>query len=228
MPDTQTLTLISPELVLAIFGLLILLVDLIWREKSAGFVPWLTILGFVLALVATSYIWGSNISLFFGMYSIDLFALFFKILACLAGIIITLVSIDYLRKRTPYKGEFFGLFTFSVLAMMMVASSASLLMVYLAIEFLSYTSYLLTGFLREDKKSNEAAIKYFLYGAITSEVMLYGFSLLFGATGSLNLTDIAKAFAASVDPSIKLLAVISTALVLAGLGFKISLVPFHQ
>ncbi len=228
MPDIQTLILISPELVLTILGLLILLVDLIWHEKSSGVLPWLTVLGFISALAATLYIWGSNIAIFAEMYVVDLFALFFKVVAAIAGILIVLVSIDYLKNRTPFKGEFFAIFTFSVLAMTMVASSASLLMIYLSIEFLSYTSYLLTGFLREDKKSNEAAIKYFLYGAITSAVMLYGLSLLYGATGSLNLTEIAKAFAATVDPSMRMVAFVSTALVLAGLGFKISLVPFHQ
>lgn len=228
MPDIQTLTLISPELVLAIFGLLILLIDLIWGEKSAGVLAWLTILGFAGALGATGYIWGSNILIFANMYAIDLFALFFKIVAGIAGILITLVSIDFLKNRTPYRGEFFAIFTFSVLAAVMVASSASLLMIYLSIEFLSYTSYLLTGFMREDKKSNEAAIKYFLYGSITSAVMLYGLSLLYGITGSLNLTEIAKVFASTVDASVQTLALVSTALVLAGLGFKISLVPFHQ
>ncbi len=228
MPDAQSFILISPELVLAIAGLLILLVDLIWGEKSAGVLAWLTILGFAGALAATGYIWGSNILIFANMYAIDLFALFFKIIAGIAGILITLVSIDFLKNRTPYRGEFFAIFTFSVLAAVMVASSASLLMIYLSIEFLSYTSYLLTGFLREDKKSNEAAIKYFLYGSITSAVMLYGLSLLYGVTGSLNLTEIAKVFASTVDTSVQTLALVSTALVLAGLGFKISLVPFHQ
>jgi proton-translocating NADH-quinone oxidoreductase chain N len=228
MPDIQTLILISPELVLTIFGLLILLVDLVGREKSTGVLPWLTVLGFIGALAATLYIWGSNIAIFAGMYIVDLFALFFKVVATLAGILIVLVSIDYLKNRTPFKGEFFAIFTFSVLAMTMVASAASLLMIYLSIEFLSYTSYLLTGFLRQDKKSNEAAIKYFLYGAITSAVMLYGLSLLYGVTGSLNLVEIAKAFAATVDPSMRMVALVSNALVLAGLGFKISLVPFHQ
>jgi NADH-quinone oxidoreductase subunit N len=229
MPDAQTLTLISPEIVLAIFGILILVIDLIGRERTRGLLPWVTVLGFVLAFAATMYIWGPNpASLFAGMYSVDLFSLFFKIIALIAGTVIVLVSIDYLRGRSTRQGEFFSLFTFAVLAMTMMASSASLLMIYLSIEFLSYTSYLLTGFLREDRKSNEAAIKYFLYGAITSAVMLYGLSLLYGVSGSLNLTDIATAFSKTVDPSIHALALVSTALVLAGLGFKISLVPFHQ
>ncbi|MBI5029167.1 MAG: NADH-quinone oxidoreductase subunit N [Chloroflexi bacterium] len=228
MPDAQTLILISPELVLSIFGILILLIDVIWREKSQGILPWITILGFALALGATFYIWGSDVTRFAGMYYIDTFSLFFKMIAAITGIILTLVSIDYLKNRTPYKGEFYSIFTFAVLAMTMTASSGSLLMVYLSIEFLSYTSYLLTGFLRDDKKSNESAIKYFLYGAITSATMLYGLSLLYGISGSLNLSDIAATFTNTVDASVRMVGLVSTALVLAGLGFKISLVPFHQ
>ena len=227
MPDVNFI-LILPELILAIFGMLILVADLVWREKGHNALAWMTLLGFILAFAATISIWGANASLFAEMYVVDLFSAFFKLLATVTGILIVLVSMDYLRGRTPYRGEFFALFTFAILAMVMMASSASLLMIYLSIEFLSYMSYLLTGFLREDKKSNEAAIKYFLYGAITSAVMLYGLSLLYGISGSLNLNDIARAFASSVDPTTRVVALVSTALVIAGLGFKISLVPFHQ
>jgi proton-translocating NADH-quinone oxidoreductase chain N len=228
MPDAQTLILILPEIVLSAFGMLILVIDLIGRGRTRAAIPWVAVLGFVLAFAATVYVWGSSASLFGGMYSVDGFSLFFKFIATIAGAVIAILSIDYMRGRTTRYGEFFSLFTFSILAMTMMASSASLLMIYLSVEFLSYTSYLLTGFLREDKKSNEAAIKYFLYGAVTSAVMLYGLSLLYGVSGSLNLTDIAGAFAATFDSTIRVTALVATALVLAGLGFKISLVPFHQ
>ncbi len=228
MSLAQTLILISPELVLAIFALLILVFDLIFRERGQGLVAWLALLGFALAFGATIFIWGSDVALFANTYAIDPFSLFFKLVATVAGIVLTLASIDYLRKRTTARGDFFALFTFAILAMTLMASSTSLLMIYLSMEFLSYTSYLLTGFLREDKKSNEAAIKYFLYGAITSAVMLYGLSLLYGVSGSLNLNDIATALTATADASVRGLALIALALVLAGFGFKISLVPFHQ
>jgi len=99
-------------------------------------------------------------------------------------------------------------------------------MIYLALEFLSITSYILTGFLRQDSRSVEAAVKYFLYGALASGVMLYGFSLLFGATGSVDLATIATKLGSS--PANVLLAVASITLILAGFGFKIALVPFHQ
>ncbi len=227
MIDTQSLLFISPELIVAILGLVILALDLIFRERGHPFLPWVAVVGFALALVAVLYIWGSNLSLFANMYSIDTFALFFKMLAAISGIVITLVSIDYLRNRTPFKGDFFTLFVFSVLAMMLVASSVNVLMIYLSIEFLSYTSYLLTGFLRNDKKSNEGAIKYFLFGSITSAVMLYGLSLLYGATGSLNLADVGALLSATSDNSLRVLALVGGSLVLAGFGFKISLVPFQ-
>ncbi len=227
MIDTQSLLYISPELIVAILGLVILLLDLIFRERGHPFLPWVAVVGFALSLVAVIYIWGSNLSLFANMYAIDTFALFFKLLAAISGIVVTLVSIDYLRNRTPFKGDFFTLFVFAVLAMMLVASSVNFLMIYLSIEFLSYTSYLLTGFLRNDKKSNEGAIKYFLFGAITSSVMLYGLSLLYGATGSLNLADLNTLLSATSDNSLRVLALVGGALVLAGFGFKISLVPFQ-
>lgn len=228
MPDLQSLNFILPEIILAVLALVVLALDLIFRERSHRFLPWVVALGFALALADILYLWGTNLSLFAGMYAVDSFALFFKLIAAISGIVITLVSIDYLRNRTPYKGDFFTLFVFAVLAMMLMASSVNLLMIYLSMEFLSYTSYLLTGFLREDKKSNEGALKYFLYGAITSAVMLYGFSLLYGATGSLNLTELANVFANTSDHSLTALGLVGAALVLAGFGFKISLVPFHM
>ncbi len=228
MPDPQSLVFILPEITVTVFGLLILTLDLILRERGRPILPWVTALGFVLAFAATLHIWEANQSLFASSYAVDTFALFFKLIAVISGFVVTLASIEYLRHRTPYQGDFFMLFTFSVLAMMLMASASNLLTIYLSIEFLSYTSYLLTGFLRNDKKSNEGALKYFLFGSITSAVMLYGLSLLYGATGSLALPDVARVFASTTDPSLSAVGLVATALLLAGLGFKISLVPFHQ
>ncbi len=228
MPDLQSLLYISPELILIIFGLLILDLDLIFRERGHRWLPWVAIVGFALSLAATLYIWGTNLSLFANMYAVDTFSLLFKVIATISGIIVSLVSIDYLRNRTPYKGDFFTLFVFAVVAIMMMASAVNLLVIYLSIEFLSYMSYLLTGFLRNDKKSNEGALKYFLFGAITSAVMLYGLSLFYGISGSLDLSQIASVFANTSDRSVTALGLVASALVLAGFGFKISLVPFHM
>ena len=112
MPDIQTMILILPELVLAIFGMLVMIVDLVGRENSEGVTPWVAALGFAVAFGAVLYIWGSRITIFGDMYALDPFALFFKLLASMAGLIVTLVSIDYLKNRTNAKGEFFSLLTF--------------------------------------------------------------------------------------------------------------------
>jgi len=228
MPDLSTLIAISPELILTVFGLLILLFDLIWRERAGKFLAGFTVLGFIAALAATVALWGRTIPLFGNSYVVDNFAAFFKIIGAVAGIALVLVSLEYLKARTRSLGEFFALFTFSILAMFLMASSTSLLMIYLSVEFLSYTSYLLAGFFRDDKKSNEAAIKYFLYGAIASAVMLYGLSLLYGVSGSLNLNDLAFLFSSTVEASVRNVGMLGGILVLVGLGFKIALVPFHQ
>jgi proton-translocating NADH-quinone oxidoreductase chain N len=132
-----------------------------------------------------------------------------------------------MRRRTPYRGEFYTLLLFTALAISLIAAATDLILIYLAIELLSITSYVLTGYLREDPKSNEAAIKYFLYGAAASAVMLYGMSLLYGATGSTNLSEIATALR-EAEASLRGVVFPAAILLLVGFGFKIAAVPFHQ
>ena len=105
--------------------------------------------------------------------------------------IVILTAMPYMRGRTPYSGEFYALLLIVGLAICLAVSATNLVMIYLAMEFLSITSYVLAGYLRQDRKSGEAAVKYFLYGATASAVMLYGMSLLYGATGTTDLAGIA-------------------------------------
>ena len=233
----QILTLLLPELVLAAAGLVILGLDLVWREEKKEWLPYVALAGLGGALVATFYLRGTEALLPFGgspapaIFAVDPFTLFFRVIAILAVGLVLLSSVDYLRERTPYRGEFYSLLLFSALAMTLMAGAADLIMVSLSLEFLSITSYILTGYLREDVKSNEAAIKYFLYGAVTSAAMLYGMSLLYGATGSTNLGQIASFLGSpggGFDGSVRWLTLSATVFLLAGFGFKIALVPFHQ
>ena len=230
MDLATTLKLILPELVLCVVGLLVLLLDLIWPDESKkGWLPYAGLLGLGLALIAVVSIVGQEASLLSGMLAVDNFALFFKFIAVLSVGLIILVSIDFMKNRTPYRGEFFGLLILAGLAMSLAAGATDLLMVYLAMELLSFTSYILVGFLRDDVKSNEASLKYFLYGATASAVMLYGMSLLYGIAGTTQLAGIASYFAASQAEPMKLwLAVPALLMLLVGFGFKIALVPFHQ
>ncbi len=240
------------------FALLILGLDLLWRERNAQTLGYLALAALVAALGmsivlglrvsatdASGLQWGNQVALFCGvcggtfadllywaprdladaLYVSDNLTNFFRIVGSLTGIIVLMASFDYMRAR-KYAGEFYALFLLAVAALIMMAASTNLLMIFLTLEFLSIMSYILTGFLREDKRSIEAALKYFLYGAIASAVMLYGMSLFYGATGSLNLGEIGKVITG--DTNYEIMALFAFGLMLAGIGFKIALVPFHM
>ncbi len=159
------------------------------------------------------------------LYVSDNLTNFFRLVAEITGIVILFATFDYMRGK-KFVGEFYALFLLAVASMIMLAGSTNLIMIFVSIEFLSIVSYILTGYLRENKKSNEAAMKYFLFGSITSAIMLYGMSLFYGATASLNLGVIGSVITA--DTNYEVLALFALALVLAGVGFKIALAPFHQ
>jgi len=226
----ETLRLLLPQLVLLVLGLLVLALDLIaGREgRLRRSLPYVTLAGLAIALASAVALWGNQQSLLSGMVVTDPFSVFFQIVAVVACGLVVLAAIDYLPGRTPWTGEFYILLIFATLAITLAVSATNLLMLYLSIEFLSITCYILAGFLREDRKSSEAALKYFLYGAIASGVMLYGMSLLYGATGSLDMLEIAQAFEQGLDPSVVWLGFPAIVLLLTGFGFKAALVPFHQ
>ena len=145
------------------------------------------------------------------------------------AILIVLLSKDYIERRSKFIAEFYSLLLFVILSMILLAGSIDLIMLFLAFEFLSITSYIMVGFLRDDKKSSEGSIKYFLYGSVSTAIMLYGMSLLYGASGATNFAAIARAFgnATAIAPYGTLI-VLGTILTLVGFGFKIALAPFHQ
>lgn len=225
----EELPLLSPEITLATFALLVLGLDLAFKRLKDA-LAYLAIGGLILAIVVTALLSGNQGSLFSGMLVVDPFALYFKIIACLATALVILSSIAFMKTKTPYRGEFYGLLLLATLAITLLAGASDLVMIYLSFEFLSLTCYVLVGYLRGDPKSSEAGIKYFLYGAVTSAVMLYGISLLYGITGSTNLEEIRNALLSPASPAASTPWLILPAVIfmLAGFGFKISLVPFHQ
>jgi proton-translocating NADH-quinone oxidoreductase chain N len=241
--NLETFQLLSPELILLLTGIVVLIVDFVWQDGApsggegspdggAGtrktiWVPALAIIGLVAALAATILLWGTPPTTVLAMQAVDPFALFFKIIAISTVILVTLAAVPYLQDRTRYRGEFYALLVFAAMAISLVSAGINLISLYLAMEFLSITSYVLAGYLRSDIKSNEAGLKYFLYGAVASAVMLYGMSLLFGATGTTDLALIAERLLVG-DETIQWLAVASIIMLLAGFGFKIVLAPFHQ
>jgi NADH-quinone oxidoreductase subunit N len=225
----ETLQRLSPELILLLTGLVVLCVDFIWRDegKKSRWVPALALIGVGAALAATLLLWGAEPAVVLATMALDSFALFFKIIALATVGLVILAAVPYLQGRTPYQGEFYALLIFAGLAICLASASINLISIYLAMEFLSITSYVLAGYLRGDQKSNEAGIKYFLYGAVTSAAMLYGMSLLYGATGTTDLAGIAYSLKGG-DLTTRWLAVAALVPLLAGFGFKIVLAPFHQ
>ncbi|HET6948626.1 MAG TPA: NADH-quinone oxidoreductase subunit N [bacterium] len=223
LPTASDLWSIGPELWLAGLGLLVLLVDLFTapgRKVAAGAIA---VGGLLLTLIPASAMlaWDPRTA-FFGSYAVDGFAVFFKILTVIATALVILAAMDSLRSR--FEGEFYALLVFTALGLVLMAGSTDLILLALSIEFVSLTSYVLAGFLKANPKSNEAGIKYFLFGAAASAVMFFGFSIVYGLTGSTNLYDIAVRLRTAPQPALYL----SVALMLAGFGFKISMVPFHQ
>jgi NADH-quinone oxidoreductase subunit N len=219
---------IAPELVLVIGINVVLLVDL--QLDAAKKWAMATITGFVLLaafipVVTLAVIGDGTRSLFDGRYVIDDYALVLKGLFLLVAYVVVLMSQTELEEGGYYQGEFYVLMLCSVLGMVMMASSRDLVSIFVALELLSIPGYMMAAWNKRYRKSNEAGVKYYLMGVFASAVLLYGMSLLFGATGSTLLTDIAAALG---DGDLIGLEVVAIVFVISGFAFKVSAVPFHQ
>jgi proton-translocating NADH-quinone oxidoreductase chain N len=222
-----TLWQLSPELILLLTGLVILLVDALRpREADHGWVPYAALAGLVVSLAACVTLMGQAPTTVLAVMTLDGLTLVAKMLALVSVGMVVLFSGSYMQEHSRHLGEFYALLLFATLAITLIVGASDLVLIFLSVDFLSITSYVLTGYLREDRRSSEAAIKYFLYGAALSAVMLYGMSLLFGLTGSTGLNTIAARLGeGTAEHTVVLPALI---FVLAGLGFKVAAVPFHQ
>ncbi|MEE9615390.1 MAG: NADH-quinone oxidoreductase subunit N, partial [Anaerolineae bacterium] len=223
----ETLWLLSPELVLLLAGLLVLGLDALRpHQEEKRRLPYVTLAGLGGALIATISMWGCHARVLY-VLSCDGFALVVKMFALVAVGLIVLLSDAYVRAHSRHQGKFYALLLFSALAICLLGAAVNLIAIFLAFDLLSITSYILTGYLRDDRRSTEAAIKYFIYGAALSATMLYGMSWLYGATGSTDLSAIAAALG---DTESALRAVVLPALIMmmAGFACKMAAVPFHQ
>lgn len=219
---------ILPEIILLIGGLVILLLDMAQtreQDSGRGFMA-VTVLFLIVALVGVILQLEMEPYVAVAMMDVDPFATFLKILIYTGMILVAVGGGSYMNKRATGRGEFWTLYMFVTLAMSVAVSANNLLLLFLGIEFLSITSYILSGFLRENRRSSEAGIKYFLYGSVASGLMLYGMSLLYGATGTIYLRGMGEALAANAELGTIILP--AALLALVGFGFKASLAPFHQ
>ncbi len=219
-----------PELILLGTAFAVLLLDLWIPQKKALAILGLLGIGASFAFVRYP---SESLPLFFNFFVVDPFSFFFKI-AALGIVALTLLgSLAYQPWNSegkpeplPYSGEYTVLFLFMAFGLILMGSSTNLLMIFLSIEFVSILSYLLTGFLKKNPRSKEAALKYLLFGSVSSGVMLYGMSILFGLTGQIDLALIRDGIAQNAPP--QALVLTSLLFILVGLGFKISMAPFHM
>jgi proton-translocating NADH-quinone oxidoreductase chain N len=226
--DISHLGALLPEIILMVGGLLIIVLDTALGEEGDSGIGFMvvSVVFLIVALIGAVFQLGIDPPAIFPLVQIDAFAAFMKIVVIAGMILVAIAGGVFMNQRIAGKGEFWALFMFVTLAMSLAVSAINLLLIFLAIEFLSITSYLLVGFLRETRRSTEAGVKYFLYGSVASAVMLYGFSFFYGATGSLDLYEIAATLA--TRPAMTTIILPAMVMVLVGLGFKTSLVPFHQ
>jgi NADH-quinone oxidoreductase subunit N len=204
---------------------LVLLLDLAPPRDTKTHLGGIALGGIVAALLVTVTRWGTEQRAFRDMVLLDNYALFFDLVICYAAALVVMLSMDYLGRTGGESGEYYGLVLFATAGMMLMVSAGDLIVVFLSLELMSLSLYVLAGLFKTRLASGEASLKYFLLGAFASSFLLYGIALIYGATGSTSLDRIAASPAAkNADP----LVLAGLGLMLVGFGFKISSVPFHM
>ena len=215
---------ILPELVLTIFGMLVMIIESLLPEhddrKGLGI---LALIGTLLAIAATLYQSGYPGQAWFGMVQVDSFSIFFHLIVGFVAATVILASFEYLAVQRIRQGEYYGLILLGAVGMMLMSSAIELVLIFIALEISSISTYILAGFRRRSAASAESSLKYFLLGSFATAFFLYGIALMFGATGSTGIYPIA----ASLRGGASTLADAGVALMFIGLGFKVASAPFH-
>ena len=215
---------ILPEIVLTAGALMVLLVDIVFRDRDDLTMPATLVTLLVTAGALFSFV-GDDVMASKGLLAIDGFATFFKFIFLFAAAVTVLMSSAYLKVEGVRTGEYYFLILCATLGMMFMASGVDLITLFIGLETMAVSFYVLAGFLKPSQRSNEAGVKYYLLGAFSTGILLYGMSLLYAVSGSTNLGEIATAVGTQESGGLVLLAI---TLVGAGMAFKIAAVPFHM
>jgi NADH-quinone oxidoreductase subunit N len=222
----KDLLAVLPEALVTAVAILVLVVDAAVGERRArGWLPWITLGGLVIALL--SPLWSPASGTYFGGFvSVDAFAQFFRLVFIVLAAFTALVAPAYLDREGVPAAEFYATVLFSTVGAMTIALATDLITLFVGLELMTIPVYVLAGLQRRDRFANEASLKYFLLGAFSSAILVYGFAWAFGIAGSTDLAKIATAVGkvGLASPAV----VVMLALVTAGLGFKAAVVPFHQ
>lgn len=229
MPTFNDLWLASPAILLFFGALVIMLAEAVVRPASkSGF--WALALGTLVGAGAltASLFGGAGVDGFGGMLRVDKFGLFAQLICVLAGVLSVLFSHDYLERLQLRVGEYYALVLFGVCGMGLMCQANDLIMIFVALEVMSISMYILCALKRGDPRSVEAGFKYFILGAFSSGLMLYGISFLYGGTGTTSLPGIGGFFMGQHQGTEGTLVAIGGALLIVGFGFKVASVPFHM
>ncbi len=220
---------ILPELVLSIFGMVVMVVDpLLDEDNSHRSLGTIALIGTLAALASTLFMARPEYAgtAFSNMVRVDGFSVFFHFLVIAIAAVVILSSYEYLKVQRIRAGEYYGLILFGTVGMCLMSSAIELVLIFIALEISSISTYMLAGFRRREASSSESSLKYFLLGSFATAFFLYGVALMFGATGSTNIDAIRLALHSGGAP-VPVLAYVATALMFVGLGFKVASAPFH-
>jgi NADH-quinone oxidoreductase subunit N len=216
---------ILPELVLTAGALIVLVADVLLPRHSGNALAWVTLLVLAATAAALAPFVDTRVEVAHGLLAVDRFALFFKLLFLASAGMTVLMSVRYLEIEGTSPGEYYFLILCATLGMMIMAGGIDLITIFIGLETMAVSFYVLVGFIKPNQRSNEAAVKYFLLGAFSLGILLYGMSLMYGLSGTTNLRTMAATFLGQErDPRL----VLAVILVVAGVGFKIAAVPFHM
>ena len=216
---------ILPEIVLSLFGMAIMLIDPLVDERSSQrLIGLIALIGSVAAIAATLYQSQYPGVGFWGMVQVDSFSVFFHLVVTGVTAVVILTSYEYMQVQQIRAGEYYGLILLGAVGMCLMSSAVELVLIFIALEISSISTYVLAGFRRRAAISSEASLKYFLLGSFATAFFLYGVALMFGATGSTSIAVIGGVLRSGQIP---LLAYVGVALMFVGLGFKVAAAPFH-
>lgn len=225
IPQASDYVRILPELILSAFGIAVMLLDpVVDEEKSQKLLGIIAFVGTVAALLSTWYMAQSPGLAFSSTIRIDSFSIFFTFLVIAIAAVVILSSFEYMAVQRIRAGEYYALILFGVVGMALMASAIELVLIFIGLEISSISTYILAGFRRHDAASSESSLKYFLLGSFATAFFLYGVALMFGATGSTNIDEIARKLQSG---PVEVLAYAAMALMFVGLGFKVAAAPFH-
>jgi NADH-quinone oxidoreductase subunit N len=214
-----------PEIILTVMGTLLMVLDPVIHKRSSNAFGHISLLALVAALGASVYAFTIGGPAFGGMLMVDGFATFFRVLVIAVGILTVFPSYRFLARQNAETSEYHALLLFSIAGQCLMAASNDLIMVFIGLEISSIASYILAGYLRDDKRCNESALKYFLLGSFATGFFLYGVAIIYGVTGSVNLLMVRAAVLHPAGDPVFL--AVAAALMFVGLAFKVSAAPFQ-